>query len=70
MSHTHETAKHIIDAASIGVWAAALMDILPAIAAIVSIVWGCIRIYETNTVQRLLGKAHRRKTDPECKDKK
>lgn len=30
---------------------------LPSIAALVSIVWGLIRIYETKTVQRWLGKS-------------
>ena len=64
VSQEHETAKHVLDAASISIWAAALIDLLPAVAAIVSIIWGLIRIYETDTVQNLLGKRHRRKEDP------
>ncbi len=51
-----EQTKHIIDLFSLGTVVATLTNILPAIAAIVSIVWGCIRIYETQTVQRLLTK--------------
>jgi cadmium resistance protein CadD (predicted permease) len=70
----HETAKHVVDAASIGIVASTIMQWLPAIAAIVSIIWGLIRIYETKTVQRLLGKAHRRRDDPPeadtCKEEK
>lgn len=32
------------------------MELLPAVAAILTILWTAIRIYETDTVQRLLGK--------------
>jgi chromate transport protein ChrA len=52
----HENAKHVIDALSIGGILATLAGWLPAIAAILSIVWTLIRIYETRTVQRWLGK--------------
>ena len=55
MEH-HETTKHIIDAISIGGVMATLAGWLPAIAALFSIVWSVIRIYETKTVQRLLKK--------------
>lgn len=44
--------KAAIDVASLGVTAAALASWLPSVAALVSIVWGCIRIFETKTVQR------------------
>jgi hypothetical protein len=33
-----------------------LLDILPAVAAVFTIIWTAIRIYETDTVQRLLGR--------------
>lgn len=49
-------AKHAADALSIGTIIATIAGWLPAIAALVSIVWGVIRIYETRTVQRWLGK--------------
>jgi len=33
-----------------------LADMLPSIAALFTIIWTSIRIYETDTVQKLLGK--------------
>lgn len=72
MSHHLEQIKHVADAASITVWVGAMLQWLPAVAALVSIVWGVIRIYETHTIQTLLGKTHRRKDDlPEqgCEEK-
>ena len=46
-----EATKHIIDFASIATVLGTLADMLPAIAAIFTIVWTAIRIYETKTVQ-------------------
>ena len=51
-----QIAKGTGDVTSIGVVMAALMEIVPALAALASLIWACIRIYETRTVQRLLGK--------------
>jgi FtsH-binding integral membrane protein len=51
-----EASKHIVDFASIVTVLGTLADMLPAIAAIFTIVWTAIRIYETKTVQRWLGK--------------
>ena len=51
-----EATKHIIDFASIATVLGTLADMLPAIAAVFTIVWTAIRIYETKTVQRLIGK--------------
>jgi len=51
-----EATKQIIDFASIATVLGTLADMLPAIAAIFTIVWTAIRIYETKTVQRWLGK--------------
>ena len=51
-----EASKHIIDFASVVTVLGTLADMLPAIAAIFTIVWTAIRIYETKTVQRWLGK--------------
>ncbi len=56
MAQTHETAKAVTDAASVLTVVGTLMEILPAVAAIFTIVWTGIRIYETETIQRLLGK--------------
>jgi FtsH-binding integral membrane protein len=52
----NEASKHIIDFASIVTVLGTLADMLPAIAAIFTIVWTAIRIYETKTVQRWIGK--------------
>ena len=52
----NEHTKHVIDWTSIGIALGTLMQILPSIAAALSIVWSIIRIYETKTVQRWVGK--------------
>lgn len=49
-------AKHVGDAVSVVVVLGALAKVLPPIAAFLTIVWTAIRIYETRTVQRLLGR--------------
>jgi hypothetical protein len=46
-----ENAKHAGDAASVLVAFSTLVGWLPSIAALVSIIYGAIRIYETKTVQ-------------------
>ena len=51
-----DATKHFIDIASIATVLGTLADMLPAIAAIFTIVWTAIRIYETKTVQGWLGK--------------
>jgi hypothetical protein len=51
-----EGTKHIIDFASIATVLGTLADMLPAVAAIFTIIWTGIRIYETKTVQGWLGK--------------
>jgi hypothetical protein len=52
-----EASKHMIDFASVLTVLGTLADMLPAVAAVFTIVWTAIRIYETKTVQRWLGKA-------------
>lgn len=49
-----EHLKHIGDAVSFSVVLGTLAAWLPAIAALFSIVWTGVRIYETDTVQRWL----------------
>ena len=58
MPHEHLTdaTKHVIDGASIVTAVGTMMQVLPAIAALFTIIWTTIRIYETKTVQKLLGK--------------
>ncbi len=54
MEHHHETAKNVADAISIVTVVGTLVEVLPAIAALFTIFWTGIRIYETSTVQKLL----------------
>ena len=54
--HNQETWKHIIDGASIITVIGTLVEFLPALSAILSIVWVAIRIYETETVQKLVNR--------------
>lgn len=51
-----EGTKQAIDAVSVLTVVGTLSDILPPVAALITIVWTAIRIYETDTVQGLLGK--------------
>ena len=52
---THEPGAQIIDAGAVTVWIASFAQILPSIAALLSIIWFAIRIIESDTVQGLLG---------------
>ena len=63
MEHMSETGKHVGDAVSIVTVVGTLAQVLPSIAAIFTIVWTSIRIYETETVQKLLGKVKDVKED-------
>jgi hypothetical protein len=56
MTTIDEGSKHIIDLLSVTTVLGTLMGILPSIAAVFTIVWTAIRIYETKTVKELLGK--------------
>ena len=49
-----ETAKMAGDVLSIATLLGSLASILPAVAAILTIVWTAIRILETDTVQKML----------------
>lgn len=49
-----EPIKYTLDVVAAGITVGALVDVLPAVAALVSIVWGLIRVYETKTVQALV----------------
>lgn len=61
IQHVPEQIKVAGDAVSIGAVLGAITGILPAIAAVVTIIWTSIRIYETKTVQDWLA---RRKGPP------
>ena len=64
IDHDQETVKHILDGMSILTVVGTLVEFLPAISALLSIIWVAIRIYETDTVQRLIG----RKKDSHASD--
>jgi hypothetical protein len=51
MSEHHDTVKQFVDGLSLVTVVGTLVDVLPAIAAIFTIIWTAIRIWETNTVQ-------------------
>lgn len=51
MTEHHETLKQAADAVSIVTVVGTLMNALPAIAALASLIWSVIRIWETKTVQ-------------------
>lgn len=56
MINTSEPIKYMVDGISLSTIAATLFGWLPNIAALLAIIWTAIRIYETKTVQKLLGK--------------
>jgi len=63
MEHMSESAKHVGDAVSIVTVVGTLAQVLPSIAAMFTIVWTSIRIYETATIQKLLGKTKAKDSD-------
>lgn len=63
--HQHEVLNKILDWVALGAVVGTLTDMLPAIAAIFTIVWTGIRIWETDTVQGWMGRKKRSyKRDP------
>jgi len=51
-----ESTKTLIDGLSVVTVVGTIGELLPPMAALFTLVWTAIRIYETKTVQRLLGK--------------
>jgi hypothetical protein len=56
VSTTAEGTKHAIDAVSVFTVIGTLSDALPPLAALFTILWTGLRIYESDTVQGILGK--------------
>ena len=54
--HIDEPTKHLLDGVSVVTVMGTLMSWLPSIAALFTIIWTAIRIYETKTVQGWLKK--------------
>jgi hypothetical protein len=57
MAH-HETAKTAADALSVVTVVGTLMEVLPAVAALFTIIWTGIRIWETDTVKAITGRSN------------
>jgi hypothetical protein len=60
MTEHHESIKTALDAASVVTAIGTFMNALPAVAALFTIVWTGIRIYETKTVQDWIQNAKRK----------
>lgn len=56
MTGLNGTGKAVLDVAAFGVLGATLVKWLPAVAALFTIVWTSIRIYETRTVQCVIAR--------------
>ena len=54
--HLGEGIKHVVDGLSLITVLGTLVDMLPSVAALFTIVWTAIRIYETDTIRRLMGR--------------
>jgi hypothetical protein len=53
---TSEDIKHVVDGVSVGTVLATLAGWLPAIAALFTIIWTALRIWESETVKQLTGR--------------
>lgn len=62
LDHIPDSLKHAGDILSITALLGSLINVLPAVASILTILWTAIRIYETETVQRLV----KRNRSEEC----
>lgn len=51
--------KRLLDVASVGILGGTLLDWLPALAAVFTIIWTTIRIWETKTVQCIVARIRR-----------
>lgn len=51
-----ESAKHAVDALSLATVVGTLVEFLPSVAALFTVVWTGIRIWETDTVKRWFGR--------------
>lgn len=51
--HMNDHAKHVIDALAITTTVATIVQWLPSIAALLTVIWTAIRIYETDTIRKV-----------------
>lgn len=61
--HIDHTVRTLADIGAVGVVGATLVGLLPSAAAILTIAWTGIRIYETETVQKLIKKGRKKDDD-------
>lgn len=59
----NDELKNFGDGVGVVTTAGVVVEILPAITAVLTIIWFAIRIYETKTVQKLLGVKNATDTD-------
>jgi hypothetical protein len=57
MTEHSETFKHVVDALSIITVLGTLADMLPSVAAVFTIVWTALRIWEMKTVRNWTGRS-------------
>jgi hypothetical protein len=60
---TAEVAKTVLDSLSIVTVVATLVEMLPSIAAIFTILWTGIRVWETDTIRKLTGRGSNNAVD-------
>lgn len=63
MLHMNGGSKQVADAGSVALILGSFVELLPSIAALLSVVWMLIRIYETETVQKICARLFGRKVD-------
>lgn len=56
MDEHPDVTKGILDLLSVMTVVGTLVDMLPSVAAVFTIIWTGIRIFETETVRKLMGK--------------
>lgn len=56
LEHVSEPTKHLADAGAAAIAIGTLAQVLPSIAALLTIVWLLIRIWESDTVRGLTGR--------------
>lgn len=54
--HIPSGLKHLVDILSIATLLGSLVSMLPAVASVLTIIWTVIRIFETATVQKMIGR--------------
>ena len=58
--HVSETTKHAVDAVSVVTVLGTLAEVLPSIAALFTIIWTALRIWEMDTVQSIVKKIRKK----------